>query len=188
MKFDIEKFKTEKIAVNCRTEKELYLLIKYLQSNEPLFDNLQTINYFKYNQETCIYYSITKQSVIYDDTLSMLHHDYKVFQFSDLELSKVVDNSDKKDLLTIEKIDILFDSFKEFLKEKNKRYGDSALKPAKIFTKQNAGSQICNRLDDKISRIQNSNELKKNDVSDLFGYTALLMIENGWLDFSELLD
>ena len=78
---------------------------------------------------------------------------------------------------TQQQIDILFDNFKEFLKEKNRRYGDSAISPVQIFSKSSAGSQICNRLDDKINRIKNSSELKKNDVSDLFGYTALLMIE-----------
>ena len=35
----------------------------------------------------------------------------------------------KMELNTQEKIDILFNNFKEFLKEKNKRYGDSALSP-----------------------------------------------------------
>lgn len=86
------------------------------------------------------------------------------------------------------KIDILFKNFSEFLIEKNKRYGDSALYPINVFSKQDSNSQICNRLDDKLSRIQNSDKLKKNDVSDAFGYLALLMINNDWLDFEDLLD
>lgn len=89
---------------------------------------------------------------------------------------------------TQEKIELLFNNFKQFLKEKNKRYGDSALHPLQIFSKQNANSQICNRLDDKLGRIKNAKELKKNDVSDMFGYIALLLIENNWLDFNDLLD
>lgn len=89
---------------------------------------------------------------------------------------------------TKEKIEILFNNFSEFLKEKNKRYGDSVLKPLNVFSKDNSSSQICNRIDDKLGRIKNSNELKKNDVSDMFGYIALLLIENDWLEFNDLLD
>ena len=89
---------------------------------------------------------------------------------------------------TRQKIDLLFLNFKNFLQEKNNRYGDSALTPIQIFSKNDAGSQIKNRLDDKLSRISNSKELRKNDLSDVFGYVALLLIENDWLEFDELLD
>jgi len=89
---------------------------------------------------------------------------------------------------TQDRIDILFTNFKEFLKEKNKRYGDSALHPINIFSDIDANNQICNRLDDKLSRIKQAKELKKNDACDVFGYVALLMIERGWLVFDDLLD
>jgi hypothetical protein len=51
-------------------------------------------------------------------------------------------------------IEVLFHNFKEFLKEKNRRYGDSALHPAMIFSDTPADTQICNRLDDKLNRIR----------------------------------
>jgi hypothetical protein len=89
---------------------------------------------------------------------------------------------------TQQKIETLFDNFKEFLKEKNRRYGDSALHPIKIFSKVDAGNQIYNRLDDKLSRIKNANEIKKNDLADVFGYIALALIEKDWLDFDDLID
>jgi hypothetical protein len=85
-------------------------------------------------------------------------------------------------------IDKLFINFKEFLKEKNRRYGDSALNPMHIFSKGEAGNQICNRLDDKLDRIKNSDSLRKNDVSDVFGYIALLLIQKNWTEFDDLLD
>lgn len=85
-------------------------------------------------------------------------------------------------------IDELFKNFKEFLKEKNRRYGDSALSPMNIFSKEGADNQIYNRLDDKLSRIKIAKELKKNDCADVFGYLALLMIQKGWMKFDELLD
>jgi hypothetical protein len=85
-------------------------------------------------------------------------------------------------------IDILFDNFKSFLLEKNKRYGDSAINPIQVFSNESAEEQIRARLDDKLRRIKNSDELRKNDVCDLFGYTSLLMISKGWLEFSDLID
>jgi hypothetical protein len=97
---------------------------------------------------------------------------------------------EKEDLTYAKKrqLEVLFDNFKEFLIEKNKRYGDSALTPQNIYSKADSSSQICNRLDDKLSRIKTSTKLKKNDVCDNFGYLALLMIEEGWLTFGDLLD
>lgn len=89
---------------------------------------------------------------------------------------------------TQEKIGMLFDNFKEFLKEKNRRYGDSALSPIKIFTKIEPENSICIRLDDKLSRIANSTQLRKNDLSDILGYLSLLLIEKDWLEFEDLLD
>ena len=89
---------------------------------------------------------------------------------------------------TREAIANLFDNFSDFLIEKNVRYGDSALNPSNTFSKVSTEDQICNRLDDKLNRIKNSEELKKNDVADVFGYVALLMVKKGWLTFDELLD
>ncbi len=89
---------------------------------------------------------------------------------------------------TQEKIDYVCNNFALFLKEKNKRYGDSAISPIKIFSKSDSGSQICNRIDDKLGRVKNSIELKKNDCADILGYMILLMIEKDWLDFNDLLD
>jgi hypothetical protein len=93
---------------------------------------------------------------------------------------------------TQELIETLFTNFKEFLKEKNKRYGDAVLNPLQIFSSTPASEQALNRLDDKLSRIKTARSqgkpLKKNDVSDVFGYLALFMINQGWLTFDELLD
>ena len=61
-------------------------------------------------------------------------------------------------------------SIKNVLLEKNKRYGNSALAPINVFYKGDATDSICIRLDDKLSRIKNSRELRKNDLYDLLGY------------------
>ncbi len=95
-------------------------------------------------------------------------------------------------ITTQQKIDLLFNNFKEFLKEKNRRYGDSALNPANIFSPVPASDQIKNRLDDKLNRIKEATKqgiaLRKNDVADVFGYVALLLISEGWIEFEDLID
>jgi hypothetical protein len=91
---------------------------------------------------------------------------------------------------TQEKIDILFNNFKEFLKEKNRRYGDSAINPLQIFPIDDPEIlELCVRANDKCSRIKNSKEgLRKSDTCDLFGYISLIMIKKGWLKFDEEID
>lgn len=86
------------------------------------------------------------------------------------------------------KIHQLFTNLDIFLTEKNRRYGDSAINPIKIFSKVEPENSICIRIDDKLSRIANSTEFRKNDLTDLIGYLALLMIQKGWTDFKDLID
>ena len=83
----------------------------------------------------------------------------------------------------------VFNSMRDLVVEKNKRYGDAALTPKQIFSKLDAGEGIKVRIDDKISRIMNSDgTVRKNDVADLMGYLALFSVSQNWLDFSELID
>ena len=64
------------------------------------------------------------------------------------------------------------------LAEKNKSYGDSAVRPVNIFSKGNAVDSLCARIDDKIMRIKNKgiNDKTEDTVSDLIGYLILLKI------------
>ena len=87
-----------------------------------------------------------------------------------------------------DKISDLCDELKKFLLVKNERYGDSALKPIKIFSKGTPSDKIDTRMDDKLSRIIESDEQRMNDFVDLTGYLVLKCIDKGWTDFSELLD
>jgi hypothetical protein len=90
---------------------------------------------------------------------------------------------------TQEGIAAAFDSLKTLVIEKNRRYGDAALAPKQIFSRLDAGEGLKVRIDDKISRIMNnSGEIRKNDVADLMGYLALLAVSQDWLDFSDLVD
>jgi hypothetical protein len=79
-------------------------------------------------------------------------------------------------------------SLAKFLAVKNERYGNSATEPLRVFSKSGAGNSVCVRIDDKLSRIRNGTELRKNDVVDLAGYLVLLMADRGWTCFDEMLD
>jgi len=69
------------------------------------------------------------------------------------------------------------DSIKEMLLEKNRKYGNSALEPIRLFSKATAKEQILVRLDDKLSRLQNIQADDTEDViKDLIGYLILLRI------------
>jgi len=67
----------------------------------------------------------------------------------------------------------------EMLIDKNKKYGNSALKPKRVFSKASATEQILVRIDDKLSRFANQNVNEDEDIlSDLLGYIVLLKIAN----------
>jgi hypothetical protein len=76
-------------------------------------------------------------------------------------------------------IAIICDSIKGLLVDKNRKYGDSALNPSRIFSKADAVEQILVRIDDKLNRIQKGAGLLANDedvIHDLIGYLVLLKI------------
>lgn len=87
-----------------------------------------------------------------------------------------------------ENICAVLDGMKGLLIYKNTKYGNSALHPIQIFSKLDAGGSIGVRLDDKLMRIKNGDELRKNDVSDMIGYLTLLCVQKGWVDFKEFMD
>lgn len=65
----------------------------------------------------------------------------------------------------------------KMLIEKNRKYGNSALEPQRIFSKASAIEQIKVRIDDKLSRMKNQQNDEDEDViSDLIGYLILLKI------------
>jgi hypothetical protein len=69
------------------------------------------------------------------------------------------------------------EDIKQMLLDKNRRYGDSALNPVRIFSKATSSEQILVRLDDKLSRLRSSQLDDDEDViNDLIGYLILLKI------------
>jgi len=69
------------------------------------------------------------------------------------------------------------DAIRELLLEKNRKYGDSALNPVRVFSKASTLEQIKVRLDDKLSRLKNAQDDEDEDVtSDLIGYLILYKV------------
>lgn len=107
------------------------------------------------------------------------------------ELNKllIADNDGSTIVTTFEKnLNSILNSIGKFLKEKNKRYGNSALEPSNMFFKGNSEEGIRIRIDDKLKRIKNSDVLRKNDIVDLIGYLIILCITKKWFTFDEFID
>jgi hypothetical protein len=79
---------------------------------------------------------------------------------------------------TQQKIIDVLDGMKNLLLYKNRKYGDSAINPKKVFYKGDSTNSILIRLDDKIGRVMSNPDDKPrvNDVADIIGYCTLLLI------------
>ena len=90
-------------------------------------------------------------------------------------------------MTTAERIEQKCADIRDMLQGKNALYGDSALKPARIFSKASSTEQLLVRIDDKISRLQQGTIEPwegEDTVLDLVGYLVMLLIsrdiEKGW--------
>ena len=79
------------------------------------------------------------------------------------------------------------ESLATLLLEKNAKYGNSALEPLKGI-KYSAEDGIKIRLTDKLKRVINSDNLRKNDIVDIMGYLVLLCVLKNWTSFKDLED
>ena len=89
------------------------------------------------------------------------------------------------------KISTVCDDIKELLIHKNRKYGNSALKPCRVFSKSSPVEQLLVRIDDKLNRIMKGAGLLANDedvVNDLIGYLVLLKIGMNDEKHQEMLD
>jgi hypothetical protein len=71
-------------------------------------------------------------------------------------------------------IDTVLTEIGAMLKEKNRKYGNSIIKPVRIFSHASRGEQIKVRIDDKISRLVQGQANDMEDVrKDLIGYLVI---------------
>lgn len=72
---------------------------------------------------------------------------------------------------------VVLGDLKDLLLAKNRKYGDAALNPKRIFATASAVELIRVRMDDKLSRIINRQKDEDEDPEwDLLGYLVLLHI------------
>jgi len=88
-------------------------------------------------------------------------------------LQQLLDNPKSENQITE-----ITNQLRDLLLKKNKAYGNSALEPLNVFSKQNAVDSLCARIDDKLSRIKNKglNDKTEDTLFDLAGYLILLII------------
>ena len=71
-------------------------------------------------------------------------------------------------------IQVECDLIANFLVAKNRKYGNSALNPVRIFSRATAEEAMLVRMDDKLSRIHNQQADDQEDaILDLIGYLIL---------------
>ena len=76
-----------------------------------------------------------------------------------------------------QKLDTVLATIRDTLLDKNRKYGNSALEPLRIFSKADRSEQIAVRIDDKLSRIKNAQSDDSEDAKlDLIGYLILEQI------------
>ena len=76
-----------------------------------------------------------------------------------------------------DQIKIVLKNIGSLLIEKNRKYGNSAICPVRIFSRSDSEEQIKVRIDDKLTRISNHQNDEDEDVYlDLVGYLILLMV------------
>lgn len=96
--------------------------------------------------------------------------DTKIYTSSENPFHDDMNNTQQKIIEVCERI-------KNLLLEKNRKYGNSALNPVRVFSKADTVEQIKVRMDDKLSRIRNEQGDEDEDVyMDLAGYLVLMLI------------
>lgn len=73
-----------------------------------------------------------------------------------------------------QKLDTVLGEIRAMLLDKNRKYGNSALEPMRVFSKAAPLEQIAVRMDDKLSRIKSVQGDDLEDAKrDLVGYLVL---------------
>lgn len=174
MKIELDKSKV--YSLSDVSIEELNLINKYLSKeyeNWELFtlDQLREIS-----RKDVLYFDELKECFLLSDRLEPTTNAKELFE-PQYEVTMIAEAPNEFKEIT--------NSICDLLEYKNKKYGNSALEPLNIFTNK---CKVGQRLDDKLARIKNSNDLKKNDVVDLIGYLILTCKENNWTNFDEFKD
>lgn len=133
-----------------------------------------TLNPSQYNYAEAIYkcQEILNLENLDSNSTSIIHGSLEyVSHYVDLKYQSVSKTEFEN------KLDVVLEDIRNLLVMKNRKYGNSALEPARVFSRADPVEQIKVRLDDKISRLKNQQPDEDEDViQDILGYLILLKI------------
>lgn len=102
---------------------------------------------------------------------------------------KYIDDTIKYTTKTQRDIQYACEEIEKMLIEKNRKYGNSALEPQRVFSKSSPEEQLKVRIDDKLSRMKSLQDDDTEDtVDDLIGYLILLKVARKNMDQNNLID
>lgn len=124
------------------------------------------------------------------NTFDKYRHEWEEVIDTDKEVKEILDavnkpvetfsTSNTNQLSFISNLDGVLAGIRELLISKNKKYGNSALEPLRIFSKASSQEQLKVRIDDKLSRLKTQDVSEDEDViDDLIGYLVIYKISNG---------
>lgn len=167
--------------------KVIKLLNERLNSNSSFSELLNVNNNFifmKADRLTLIYMKLDE--II--NEISNRDDDEEIYEYKnkiiDLIITLLILINDRNNETTDLEDEKLNQSLKNYLKEigtlliqKNRKYGNAALNPCRIFSKTNKVEQLLVRCDDKLNRIKNrQNDEDEDPIKDLIGYLILILV------------
>jgi len=125
-------------------------------------------------QRVDTHYFIEGVGYVQADVYAKLHPNYPPSEFG----SKTGEIEHMADETKVQKaIFEICNEIRETLLDKNRKYGNSALEPVRVFSDAPPDEQIRVRIDDKISRLRSGQVDDDEDVIlDLIGYLTLLLV------------
>jgi hypothetical protein len=148
---------------------------RWVRKHARLGDTIRVLG--RSNNRMIVTFADSDGNIIAGERTHLRLRDYEV-----LEVSRVDADMPAQDVMpaspaTHDQIAATCDGIKAMLLAKNRRYGNSALEPVRIFSRATPVEQILVRLDDKLSRLRSAQLDEDEDViDDLIGYLVLLKI------------
>lgn len=130
-------------------------------------------------KRSCHQYSDTRPTRCIETTESFKLPEWSWVSDQESDGVPVFPAQEKSDPFAV-KVHHILSGIENMLIEKNRKYGNAALEPVRIFSKVDSLEQIRVRIDDKINRIRNrQNDEDEDVINDLIGYLVLYKIKVG---------
>ncbi len=166
--------------LNIKDELENYTIksqfVKDIFLKKHIFvQDIKTLFYIKVDEILNSFSSIKDEENIKKICLVMIHMMIMILILKEKDYEKIDDIKDIEsfNILVNERLYKLVDH----VIEKNRKYGNSALKPIRIMSSLSTVEQLYIRLDDKLNRIINRQDDEDEDIPfDIAGYFILIYV------------